>query len=115
MPLPSDTSLQMISTRDIGHVAAALLTAQNPAEEPIEIAGDELTGQQIAAIVSDYTSNPTIYEERPIQGFSDSDTAKMFEWLSDPPAYKADFPRTRSLVPAVENFFQWVQRGALSI
>ena len=48
MPLPGDVVLQMISVRDIGRVAAALLLMGDPAVAPVEIAGDELTGEQIA-------------------------------------------------------------------
>lgn len=50
MPLPEDVAVKMISIKDIGRIAAALLL--DIAEAPggaIELVADELTGPQIAA------------------------------------------------------------------
>src|SRR5438270_5715152 len=47
MPMPGDVPLQMISVKDIGKAAAALLTRREPDTAPVEIAGHEVTGGQI--------------------------------------------------------------------
>jgi len=52
MPLPGDVPLQMISVQDIGEAAAALLTRREPDTAPVEIAGDEVTGERIAQLVA---------------------------------------------------------------
>jgi len=46
MPMPGDVPLQMISVRDIGKAAAALLALREPDTAPVEIAGDEVTGER---------------------------------------------------------------------
>ncbi len=60
MPLPKDIALQMISVRDIGRVAAALLLTGEPTAS-VEIAGDELNGEQIADRVAQQLGSPTAY------------------------------------------------------
>src|SRR5262245_60515984 len=52
LALPADVPLQMVATRDIGRVAAALIAQHDPDAEPIEIAGDDVTGQRLTALVS---------------------------------------------------------------
>jgi hypothetical protein len=34
----------------------------------------------------------------------------MFRWFATPPSFRADFDRTRSLVPDVENLPRWLAR-----
>ena len=58
LPLAGDVAVQMISVRDIGQVAAALLLMADPAVAPVEIAGDELTGEQIAGRIAQGSARP---------------------------------------------------------
>lgn len=112
MPLPADVAVQMISVRDIGRVAAALLRRGDPAVAPVEIAGDELTGEQIAERISHRLGSPTTYVQLPLDVLGDDEDLKMmFGWLARLPAYQADFARTRELVGGVEDLSRWLARG----
>jgi uncharacterized protein YbjT (DUF2867 family) len=110
MPLAGDVAVQMISVRDIGRVAAALLLMGDPAVAPVEIAGDELTGEQIAERIAHQLGSPTTYVELPLDVLGDEDLKLMFGWLARLPAYQADFERTRELVGGVEDLSQWLER-----
>jgi uncharacterized protein YbjT (DUF2867 family) len=112
MPLAGDVGLQMISVRDIGRVAAALLLMGNPAVAPVEIAGDELTGEQIAQRIARRFGSPTAYMQLPLDVLgSDEDLKMMFGWLARLPAYQADFARTRELAGGVEDLSRWLERA----
>jgi uncharacterized protein YbjT (DUF2867 family) len=111
MPLAGDVGLQMISARDVGRAAAALLLMGDPAEAPVEVAGDELTGEQIAERIAHRLGSPTTYVQLPLDVLGDDEDLKMmFGWLARLPAYQADFARTRELVGCVEDLSQWLER-----
>jgi uncharacterized protein YbjT (DUF2867 family) len=111
IPMPGDVALQMISVRDVGKAAAALLISHNPDTAPIEIAGDEPTGERIAELAAQRVAAPARFAQLPLEVLdSDHDLRTMFEWLADPPSYRADFARTSALVPGVEDLQQWLQR-----
>jgi uncharacterized protein YbjT (DUF2867 family) len=111
MPLAGDVGLQMISVRDIGRAAAALLLMGDPAVAPVEIAGDELTGEQIAVRIAHRLGSPTTYVQLPLDVLGDDEDLKMmFGWLARLPAYQADFARTRELVGGVEDLSRWLER-----
>jgi uncharacterized protein YbjT (DUF2867 family) len=111
MPLAGDVAVQMISVRDIGRVAAALLLMGDPAVAPMEIAGDEVTGEQIAERIAHEIGSPTTYMQLPLDALGDDEDLKlMFGWLARLTAYQADFARTRELVGGVEDLSRWLQR-----
>ena len=110
MPLPGGVPLQMIATDDIGKVATAILL--DPGRVPagsIEIAGDELTGEQIAAVHGERADLSSRYEPVPLDTLAGNpDQQAMFDWLARPPSYRADFAATRSLDPSVQNLAAWL-------
>jgi uncharacterized protein YbjT (DUF2867 family) len=109
MPLPGDVAVQMISVRDIGRVAAAVLENGDAAVAPVEIAGDELTGEQIAERVARRLGSPATYVQLPLDVLGDDEDLKvMFGWLARLPAYQADFARTRELVGDVQDLSRWL-------
>jgi uncharacterized protein YbjT (DUF2867 family) len=111
MPLAGDVAVQMISVRDIGRVAAALLQMGGPVLAPVEIAGDELTGEQIAERLAHRLGSPTTYVQLPLDVLGDDEDLKtMFGWLARLPTYQADFARTRELVGGVEDLSRWLER-----
>ncbi|WP_375486975.1 NmrA family NAD(P)-binding protein [uncultured Jatrophihabitans sp.] len=108
LPMPGDVPLQMISVVDIGKVAAAALL--DPAAlggTALEIAGDERTGEQMAATVGRVLGRDARYEAVPTDTLDD-DLAAMFRWFVDTPAYEADFARTREIDPGVLDLAGWV-------
>jgi uncharacterized protein YbjT (DUF2867 family) len=111
MPMPGDVPLQMISVQDIGKAAAALLTQREPDTAPVEIAGDEVTGERIAQLVAQRFGATATFVQVPLDVLGSNDDVKsMFRWFATPPSYRADFARTRSLVPDVENLPRWLAR-----
>jgi uncharacterized protein YbjT (DUF2867 family) len=114
LPMPGDVPLQMISVRDIGKAAAALLAQRDPDAPPVEIAGDEVTGEQIAERLGQRLGVPTKFIELPLEALGDDDDSRtMFKWFTKLPAYRADFERTRELVPDLEDLAPWLQRQSL--
>ena len=111
MPMPGDVPLQMISVQDIGKAAAALLTRREPDTAPVEIAGDEVTGERIAQLVAQRFGAAATFVQLPLDVLGSNDDVKsMFRWFATPPSFRADFARTRSLVPDVENLPRWLAR-----
>jgi uncharacterized protein YbjT (DUF2867 family) len=110
LPLPSGIPLQMITVEDIGAVAAAAaLDPDRVAGGSIEIAGDELTGEQIAEAYQRRYGVPARYEPLPIEVLGDgTDQRAMFEWFAHLPAWQADFAATRALAPRTKTFEQWL-------
>jgi hypothetical protein len=83
----------------------------DPAVAPVEIAGDELTGEQIAVRIAHRLGSPATYVQLPLDVLGDDEDLKMmFGWLARLPAYQADFARTRELVGGVEDLSRWLAR-----
>lgn len=114
LPMPSDIPLQMVSVRDIGIVcAAALLDPSILPGGSLEIAGDELTGDGIAAAAREALGKPSSYEVLPLSVFAnDPDRSAMFRWFVDTLAYKADFAATRRIDPSVQDLRAWFATAA---
>ena len=103
LPLPADVPVQMIAVEDIGRAAAAVLL--DPSRVPdgaVEIAGDEVTGEQAAEILGGR------YEALPVAVLDDPDLRAMFTWFAEArPAYRGDLARTRELDPKVRDLAAW--------
>jgi uncharacterized protein YbjT (DUF2867 family) len=110
LPLPDGVPLQMIAVRDIGKAAAAILKGGTVVEgDSVEIGGDSRTGAQIAAALGTYLSLPNRYEAIPLAAVASfGDTADMFRWFAETPAYQADFAATKDLVPDLLDFPAWL-------
>jgi uncharacterized protein YbjT (DUF2867 family) len=110
IPLPSGIPLQMIAVDDVGAVAAAAaLDPDSVAGGSIEIAGDELTGEQIAEAYQRRYDIPARYEALPISVLDgNADQQAMFEWFTHLPAFQADFAGTRALAPETKTFERWL-------
>jgi uncharacterized protein YbjT (DUF2867 family) len=110
-PMPADVPIQMVAVADIGKVAAAVML--DPSVLPtgtIEIAGDELTGTEIAAAIGRRLGKPARFESLPLSVLgAEPDRRAMFEWFVDSPAYQADFAATRRLDPDVLDLAAWLK------
>lgn len=109
LPMPGDVALQMIAVVDVAAVSVvALLKPGRISDGAIEIAGDELTGEQVAAKFGELRGLPARFEQVPTTTLDDDNKA-MFEWFANPPAYQADIDATRELDPQVLTFAQWLK------
>ncbi len=111
LPLAPDVPLQMICVDDIGVVAAAaLLERDRVPGGTIEIAGDELTGEQIAAVYGQHFGLPARFDPLSLDVLKqDPDSQAMFAWFNHLPSYKADFDSTKDLAPHVKSLVTWLE------
>ncbi|MER7916298.1 MULTISPECIES: NmrA/HSCARG family protein [unclassified Streptomyces] len=110
MPLPEDVALKMISVRDIGRVAAALLLGI--AEAPrgvVELVGDELTGPQIAAAFGVRAGLPARYEALPLSVLPNDLDKAMFREFAKAAEDPSDLAVVRSIEPATLDLAEWIR------
>lgn len=110
MPLPEDVALKMISIRDIGRVAAALLldTAQAPGGA-VELVGDELTGPRIAAAFGAHAGLPARYEALPLSVLPNELDQAMFRQFVEAAEHPSDLAVVRSIEPAALDLVGWIR------
>lgn len=114
-PLPAGIPLQMIAVADIGRVAASALLGAEVPGGAIEIAGDERTGEQIAAAFGEVAGLPARYEELPLESLAGlGDAAAMFAWFRERPAYLGDLEGTRALDPELLDLPSWIRASGWS-
>jgi uncharacterized protein YbjT (DUF2867 family) len=105
MPLPADRTVQYVDVSDIGTVVAELVSRREAAfMQRIELAGDERTGAEVAAVLSRAAGRDIRYVPLPldaVRAFLSEDIALMLDWLNrvgydvDLAALRADFPDIR--------------------
>lgn len=107
-----ETRLQMIAVDDIGAFAAMAFGA--PGEwigRTVELAGDELTMPQVAAIFSEKIGQPVAYspehEDRPGGG---TEARRMAAWF-DEHGYSADIAALRALYPQLNDVRTFVAQA----
>lgn len=110
LPVPDRIPVQMVAVRDVGRVSAALLEHPQLVGGAVEIAGDELTGSQIADVFARQAGLPARYEAVPTTDFPE-DPKAMFEWFAGPSAYDADWEATRALDPEVLDLPAWLAQS----
>jgi uncharacterized protein YbjT (DUF2867 family) len=116
LPVPDGIKLQTVAVRDIGVVAAAALLDPAAVPAAIEIAGDELTGSEIAATFGAHIGLSARYEALPVEVLDgQDDLQKMFRWFADTPAYQADITAVRRIDPDLWNLQAWLQATNYSL
>jgi uncharacterized protein YbjT (DUF2867 family) len=110
LPLPADVSLQMVAVRDVGAVAAVALRQPEALHgDALEIAGDVLTGPQMARRIGAQLGREARFEALPVEALDDDDQKAMFRWFAQTPAYAADLELTREVDPDVRDLSGWLQ------
>ncbi|WP_413987892.1 NmrA/HSCARG family protein [Labrys okinawensis] len=101
-PLPPTRRLAQVAVADIGAVSVRLL--EDPgrfAGKRFDLGGDELTGNDVLAVLSRVTGRPFTYFQVPldlIRQRMSEDAAKMYDWFDrvgytfDPAALRREFP-----------------------
>jgi uncharacterized protein YbjT (DUF2867 family) len=113
-PLPPTRRLAQVAVADIGAVAVRLL--ENPdgfAGKRFDLGGDELTGNEVIAILSRVTGRPFTYFQVPLDVIRQrmgEDGAKMYEWF-DRVGYSFDRAALRREFPDVrfDDFESWAK------
>jgi uncharacterized protein YbjT (DUF2867 family) len=119
MALPDSRSLQQIATADIGAFVATVIERENTVfGRRFEIAGDELTGEEAAAILSKVIGREVQYEGFPSEVLraQSEDMARMFEWF-DSTGYAADIENLHRDFPEVKwhTFEEWARKQDWSV
>lgn len=115
LPMPDGVPLQMVAVDDIGAVAAAVII--DPSRVPagaVEIAGDELTGSQIADVFGRRAQLPARFEALSPATAGNDDLRAMFTWFATPPSYQADRALTAELDPQLQTFEHWLKKHWIS-
>jgi uncharacterized protein YbjT (DUF2867 family) len=113
--LPPTRQLAQIAVADIGAVAVRVLEEPGRfAGKRFDLAGDELTGNDVVAILSRVTGRPFTYVQVPlevIRQYMGEDGAKMHEWF-DRVGYTVDRAALRREFPEVEfhDFESWAKQ-----
>ena len=103
-PMPPKRVIQLIALADIGAFVAALIERRDQVfGKRFDLAGDELSGEEQAKILSRAMGRPISYQEIPIAAArqQSEDVAVMFEWFdrvgadADIVALRRDFPEVR--------------------
>lgn len=85
-PLPATRKLAQVAIADIGEVAARVLEDESRfVGTRLDLAGDELTGNDMVASLSRVTGRPFRYSQIPLDVIRQrmgEDGAKMYEWFS---------------------------------
>jgi uncharacterized protein YbjT (DUF2867 family) len=112
--LPPTRTLAQIAVADIGAVAVRVLEdAGRFAGKRFDLAGDELTGNDVVAILSRVTGRPFAYQQVPLDDIRQrmgDDGVKMAEWL-DHVGYAVDRAALRREFPdvAFQDFESWAK------
>ncbi|WP_171419085.1 NmrA/HSCARG family protein [Corallococcus exercitus] len=111
--LPATRGLQMVAVEDLAALAMYVLgDPERFIGERIEVASDEVTGQQAAALLSMVGGHRIHYEQIPLDQLQQQseDLAAMFEWL-DRVGYHADILTLRNSYLGVgwQNFETWAR------
>ena len=119
MALPATHPLQQIAVADIGAFATAVIERRDTVlGRRFDIAGDELTGEEAAAILSRVTGREIRYEGFPpdVLRAQSEDMALMFEWFAST-GYAADIDGLRRDFPEVEwhDFEAWARKQDWSV
>jgi uncharacterized protein YbjT (DUF2867 family) len=101
----------MIATRDIGAFAAtAFDQPERFVGQQLEIAGDDLTGPQIAEVFGQTAGLPARFQQVPIEQLRafDEELARMFEWFNKRAVEAPDFAALRALHPGLMTLQTWL-------
>jgi len=104
--------LPIIAMRDIG--AFAVIAFDRPGQflgQKFEIAGDYLTGPQIAETFGRTCGVPARFQQVPVEQLRafDQEVAKMFEWLDTHSGDAPDVPALRELHPGLMTLRAWLR------
>lgn len=117
--VPAKRPLQLVALADIGAFVAALVERRESVfGKRFDFAGDELSGEEQAGILSQAIGRPITYQEIPIAVArqQSEDAAAMFEWF-DRIGYDVDVAALRKHFPEVRwhSFADWAKAFDWSI
>lgn len=106
--LRPDKTMQLVTIADVA--AFAFLAFANPERylgAALEIAGDELTSSQTAAVFSRVIGRPVYVQNSAVEGLNEQDA--MLRWFNEH-GYAANIPALRELHPELLTLEAWVRK-----
>jgi len=113
MPMRPDRRLAMVAVKDIGQFgAAAFIRPKDFLGQAIDLAGNELTIPEVAALLTKATGRSIRFQEFPlyqVEAAMGHDLATMFRWFNDV-GYAVDVPGLKQKfgIP-LTSFTEWVK------
>jgi uncharacterized protein YbjT (DUF2867 family) len=106
--------MQMIAVENIGEFAGFVIeNIQEFAGKRIDIAGDEISGNEVAEILTHTTGRRISFIEQSIEeiGRVSRDLAKMYDWINEH-GYSADIKGLRERYPRIAwlHFADWAEK-----
>jgi len=113
MPMRPDRKLAMVALRDIGEFgAAAFIRPKDFLGEAIDLAGDELTIPEVAALSTKAMGRSIRFQEFPldqVEAAMGHDLDTMFRWFNDV-GYTIDVPGlTQKFGIPLTSFTEWAK------
>lgn len=108
--LPPERKLQQIAVSDIGMIAVHILENRDAfLGERFDVAGDDLSGSEQAAILSRQLGRSIRYEAQPLEDLRafNHEMAVMYEWF-DRVGYNADIGALRRTFSGLRTFASWL-------
>jgi uncharacterized protein YbjT (DUF2867 family) len=108
LPLPPDRRLQQLAVADLASVAAAVIErGPTDGNSRIEVAGDEISGEQAAAALTRTTDRRFVFHQVALDSLP-AGMRTLFEWL-DRVGHHVDIERLREQFPDVpwHRFEDW--------
>lgn len=111
--MPGDRLLQQISVKNIGGFVASLISRRETVfGKRFDIAGDELTGEESATVLTRITGHQVHYEGFPASVLREQseDMAAMFEWF-DRVGYNVNLTELHETFSDVDwqSYSQWIE------
>lgn len=111
--MPGDHMLQQVSVKNIGDFVASLATRRESVfDQRFDFAGDELTGFDMAGLITQATNHQVKYESFPVSILKEqsADMAAMFEWF-DRVGYNVSIESLHEKFTDVDwqKYNQWVE------
>jgi uncharacterized protein YbjT (DUF2867 family) len=106
-------TLQIVAVDDIGAFAAiAFAKPEEFIGQAIELAGDDLTEEQMAEAFSRVTGRTVTLNRTPPEGAPepDAEMVKMITWFNEH-GYKADIPALRKTYPGLKTLETWAREA----
>ena len=113
LPMKMSRKLAMVALKDIGEFsAAAFMRPKDFIGQAIDLAGDELTIPEVAALLTKTVGRPIRFQEFPLdqaEGALGHDFAVMFRWF-DEVGYAIDIPKlTQQFGIPLATFAEWAK------
>lgn len=115
MGISPEKRLQMVAVDDIGEFASrAFDSPEDYLGKEIDLAGDELSGPEIANRFGEMLGSPVSYVQTPIEQIRtfSQEWALMTEWFNNA-GYDADIAFLRKIHPGLKTLKAWIRKTGL--